>query len=53
MAAWQEYKKGAETYGKWFDPQIKTTDGALNVPKAPGVGITDPKEILKGSEPVT
>jgi L-alanine-DL-glutamate epimerase-like enolase superfamily enzyme len=52
LAAWQEYKKGAETYGKWFDPPLQTKDGALNVPRAPGVGITDPKEVLKGSSPV-
>jgi hypothetical protein len=46
-------QKRPATYGKWFDPSIKTTDGALNVPTGPGVGITNPKEILNGAEPVT
>jgi L-alanine-DL-glutamate epimerase-like enolase superfamily enzyme len=49
IGPWQEYKKGVETYGKWFDPPLKTTDSAINVPKAPGVGIADPKEVLKGA----
>jgi L-alanine-DL-glutamate epimerase-like enolase superfamily enzyme len=43
----QEYKSGLETYGKWFDPPLRATDGAINVPKGPGVGLGDPKEILK------
>ena len=46
---WQEYKKGVETYGQWFDPPLKIVDGAITVPKGPGVGIADPKEILKGA----
>ena len=55
----QEYKSGLETYGKWFDPPLLATDGAINVPKGPGVGIADPKEMLKDavvvseSEPVS
>ena len=52
IAAWQEYKKGAETYGKWFDPPLQTNDGALNVPKSPGLGVVDPREILRNAEPV-
>ena len=52
LGPWQEYKKGVETYGKWFDPPIQTKNGALNVPKTPGVGISDPREILKDSEPI-
>lgn len=49
IGPWQEYKKGVETYGKWFDPPLKIVDGAITVPKGPGVGIADPKEILKGA----
>jgi L-alanine-DL-glutamate epimerase-like enolase superfamily enzyme len=49
IGPWQEYKTGVETYGKWFDPPLRITDGALSVPKGPGVGIVDPKEILKGT----
>jgi L-alanine-DL-glutamate epimerase-like enolase superfamily enzyme len=49
IAPWQEYKRGVETYGQWFDPPLRIIDGAINVPKGPGVGIADPKEILRGS----
>src|SRR5581483_7537869 len=47
IGPWQEYKKGIETYGKWFDPPLKIVDGALAIPKGPGVGLADPKELLK------
>jgi L-alanine-DL-glutamate epimerase and related enzymes of enolase superfamily len=47
IGPWQEYKKGVETYGRWFDPPLKVTDGAINVPKGAGVGIAEPKELLK------
>jgi len=47
IGPWQEYKKGVETYGQWFDPPLKIVDGAITVPKGPGVGLADPKELLK------
>jgi L-alanine-DL-glutamate epimerase-like enolase superfamily enzyme len=53
IGPWQEYKTGVEKYGKWFDPPLKITDGMLPVPKGPGVGIADPKEVLKGATLVT
>jgi L-alanine-DL-glutamate epimerase-like enolase superfamily enzyme len=49
IGPWQEYKKGVGTYGRWFDPPLRVTDGAINVPRGPGVGIADPKEILNGA----
>lgn len=49
---WQEYKQGVETYGQWFNPPLQINDGALTVPRGPGVGIAEPKEILKGAETV-
>jgi L-alanine-DL-glutamate epimerase-like enolase superfamily enzyme len=49
IGPWQEYKKGVETYGKWFDPPLRISDGALTVPKGPGVGIVNPSELLKGA----
>lgn len=49
IGPWQEYKSGVETYGKWFDPPLKYTDGTINVPKGPGLGLADPKEILQGA----
>jgi L-alanine-DL-glutamate epimerase-like enolase superfamily enzyme len=49
IGAWQEYKKGVETYGKWFEPALKITDGTIGEPKGPGVGIADPKAVLQGA----
>jgi len=47
IGGWQEYKDGLKTYGHWFNPPLKIVDGALTVPTGPGVGIADPKELLK------
>jgi L-alanine-DL-glutamate epimerase-like enolase superfamily enzyme len=52
IGPWQEYKKGVETYGKWFDPPLRINEGALSIPKGPGLGLADPKELLKGATPV-
>src|SRR5215469_4041534 len=49
IGPWQEYKKGVESYGKWFDPVLKIEDGAITIPQGPGVGLADPKELLKGA----
>ncbi|MEX2138555.1 MAG: mandelate racemase/muconate lactonizing enzyme family protein [Pirellulales bacterium] len=49
IGSWQEYKKGVETYGQWFDPPLTITEGALSVPKGHGVGIAEPNEVLKGA----
>lgn len=50
IGPWQEYKEGVKQYGEWFSPALKIIDGAITVPKGPGVGIVDPKEVLKGAE---
>lgn len=50
IGEWQEYKKGVETYGDWFNPPLRIVDGALTVPQGAGVGIAEPKEILKDAE---
>ena len=49
IGPWQEYKKGVETYGKWFDPPLRIRDGALTIPQGPGVGLADPAALLKGA----
>ena len=49
---WQEYKEGVKQYGDWFSPALRIADGAITVPKGPGVGIADVKEVLKGAEVV-
>src|SRR5438876_4958822 len=50
IGPWQEYKEGVKQFGDWFNPAIRIIDGAITVPKGPGVGIADQKEILKGAE---
>ena len=52
IGPWQEYKLGVETYGNWFDPPLRISDGKLDVPKGAGCGIADPGEILKGAAAV-
>ena len=52
IGPWQEYKQGVKTYGQWFDPPLQIVDGALTIPPGPGVGIAEPKEILKDAEAV-
>ena len=47
---WQEYKEGVKAFGPWFDPPLAIADGAISVPKSPGVGIADPAEVTKGTE---
>ncbi len=46
---YQEYKRGVERYGGWFDPPLTSKDGALTVPEGPGVGIRDIGAVLRGA----
>ena len=46
---YQEYKRGVERYGSWFDPPLRSKDGALTVPQGPGVGIRDIGAVLRGA----
>ena len=50
IGPWQEYKEGVKQYGDWFSPPLRIIDGAITVPKGAGVGIAEPKEIVKGAE---
>ena len=52
IGPWQEYKKGVETYGQWFDPPLRIRNGALTIPQGPGVGLADPAGLLRGAVPV-
>jgi L-alanine-DL-glutamate epimerase-like enolase superfamily enzyme len=52
VGPYQEYKSGVDTYGSWFDPPLRCTDGVLNVPAGPGLGLADPHEILRDAAPV-
>ncbi len=50
IGGWQEYKRNIESYSDWFDPPLRIEDGAITVPEGPGVGIVDPKRVLKDAE---
>ena len=49
IGPWQEYKTGVETYGQWFDPPLRIVDGALTIPKGPGVEIAHRQDVLAGA----
>lgn len=50
IGPWQEYKEGVKQYGDWFNPPLRIIGGAITVPKGPGVGVAEPKELLKDAE---
>ena len=52
IGQYQEYKKGTEKYGNWFDPPLEIKNGTITVPQGPGVGIKDIRDILKDAKPV-
>ena len=52
IGLYQEYKRNIENYSNWFDPHLEIKNGAITVPKGPGVGITDIGDLLKGAKPV-
>ncbi len=52
IGAYQEYKKGIERYGDWFDRPFRVSNGAMSVPTGPGVGITNMQDLLKDTQPV-
>jgi L-alanine-DL-glutamate epimerase-like enolase superfamily enzyme len=53
LSPWQEYKDGVDRFGNWFDPPLRCTESAINIPKAPGLGLADPKEVVKDATVVT
>jgi len=52
IGLYQEYKRNIERYRDWFDPPLEIGDGALMVPRGPGVGIANIADVLEGAEPV-
>jgi L-alanine-DL-glutamate epimerase-like enolase superfamily enzyme len=45
-----EYKGGIGQTGKWYDPPLRFKDGAINVPKGPGMGVRIDKKVLSKAE---
>ncbi len=52
LGPYQEYKRGIERYSKLFDPPLEIRNGAITVPKGPGVGIRDIGDFLKDAKQV-
>ena len=52
IGAYQEYKRGIDRFGPWFDPPLKARDGAIMVPEGPGVGIANIAAVLNGAQEV-
>ncbi|NQT83550.1 mandelate racemase/muconate lactonizing enzyme family protein [bacterium] len=53
IGLYQEYKRGIDKYGNWFNPPLEIRNGALTVPRGPGTGILDFQDLFKGAERVT
>jgi len=43
---YQEYKRGVEDSGKWFDPPLKLRDGKISVPQGPGLGTSINRQFI-------
>ena len=52
IGRYQEYKRGVERYNDWFDAPIEIRNGALSVPRGPGVGIKDIQAVIGGAEQI-
>ena len=50
IGSFMEYKGGVEETGKWYDPPLRFKDGALNVPKGPGMGVRLDKKVLSAAK---
>ncbi len=46
IGPFMEYKGGIDQTGKWYDPPLRFKDGAINVPKGPGMGVRIDKKVL-------
>ena len=51
VGPYQEYKEGVKRYD-WFEPRLQIKNGALTIPRGPGVGIKDIPLVLKGASEV-
>ncbi|MBE0536300.1 MAG: mandelate racemase/muconate lactonizing enzyme family protein [Phycisphaerae bacterium] len=47
-----EYKGSVEKSGTWYDPPLRLTDGKINVPDRPGLGMTLDSGYLKDAQKI-
>ena len=52
IGAFQEYKGSVERTGRWYDPPLKLTGGAVTVPTGPGLGLATDAKVFKNAKPV-
>ncbi len=46
IGPYQEYKRGVENSGRWFDPPLELIDGAISVPQGPGLGTSIDRQFI-------
>jgi hypothetical protein len=49
IGEFQEYKGGLSKSGRWYDPPLKLTDGAISVPTGPGLGLPTDADAFRGA----
>jgi len=47
IGAYMEYKGGIDETGKWYEPPLRFKNGAINVPKGPGMGVQINTKLLR------
>ena len=47
IGAYMEYKVGIDETGKWYEPPLRFKNGAINVPKGPGMGVQINTKLLR------
>jgi L-alanine-DL-glutamate epimerase-like enolase superfamily enzyme len=52
IGKFHEYKGSISRTGKWYDPPLKLTDGAVNIPTAPGLGLPTEADIFREAKKV-
>ena len=45
-------KGGLSKSGRWYDPPLKLTDGAISVPTGPGLGLPTDADVFGGAREV-
>ncbi len=50
IGPYHEYKGGLSQTGPWYDPPLRLKNGRINVPTAPGLGISEDADILKNAK---
>ena len=52
LGSFQEYKGGLSKTGSWYDPPLRTKNGAINVPTGPGSGINIELDVFRKAKKI-